>query len=243
MLKFFRRIRRKFIDEGHFKKYLVYAVGEILLVMIGILLALQVNNWSEQRKTRALTKEYLLNIKNDLEADTASINKLLKNGQAWEIQARRYYNYFENGNWTTSEVIASAQKVEDVYFRYFPINTTFNDLLSSGNSKLLPEQIRRKLIDLKTLQDRLVIILDRNITDKKNWLYELNKFWDRDGLESDFFQKTGILQSEEQLLLGLKYYHLVLFEDLDSIQTLKDSGGEIKRLSNEIIRLIDDEFN
>ncbi len=51
MLGFLRRIRRSLIKEGHLRKYLIYAIGEILLVMIGILLALQVNNWNEQIKS------------------------------------------------------------------------------------------------------------------------------------------------------------------------------------------------
>ena len=51
MLNFFRRIRQKLITEGHLPKYLLYAVGEIALVMIGILLALQVNNHNEKLKS------------------------------------------------------------------------------------------------------------------------------------------------------------------------------------------------
>lgn len=49
MLTFLRKIRRSFIESGAARKYLLYAIGEILLVMIGILLALQVNNWNEKR--------------------------------------------------------------------------------------------------------------------------------------------------------------------------------------------------
>lgn len=49
MLKFFRRIRRKLLDEGSLRKYLVYAIGEITLVVIGILIALQINNWNIDR--------------------------------------------------------------------------------------------------------------------------------------------------------------------------------------------------
>ncbi|MEZ5056310.1 MAG: DUF6090 family protein [Saprospiraceae bacterium] len=50
MLKFFRKIRQKLLSENKFSRYLIYAAGEIVLVMIGILLALQVNNWNEKRK-------------------------------------------------------------------------------------------------------------------------------------------------------------------------------------------------
>lgn len=62
MLKFFREIREKLIVEGKLKRYLIYAIGEILLVMIGILLALQVNTWNENRKSKAEADTYLKQI-------------------------------------------------------------------------------------------------------------------------------------------------------------------------------------
>jgi len=53
MLKFFRTIRRRLLDSGRLRRYLVYALGEIILVVIGILIALQINNWNEDRKKPA----------------------------------------------------------------------------------------------------------------------------------------------------------------------------------------------
>ena len=53
MIKFFRRIRQKFIDKGNVKKYLIYAIGEIVLIIIGIFFALQLQNWNEKRKQNA----------------------------------------------------------------------------------------------------------------------------------------------------------------------------------------------
>ncbi|MBL0027002.1 MAG: hypothetical protein IPO98_19350 [Saprospiraceae bacterium] len=47
MMKFFHLIRKKLLDEGNLKRYLMYAIGEILLVVIGILIALQINNWNQ----------------------------------------------------------------------------------------------------------------------------------------------------------------------------------------------------
>lgn len=49
MIKFFRRIRQKLVTENRFSKYLIYAIGEIVLMVIGILIALQINNWNESR--------------------------------------------------------------------------------------------------------------------------------------------------------------------------------------------------
>jgi hypothetical protein len=48
MVKFFRKIRQKLLSENKFSKYFIYAIGEIVLVVIGILIALQINNWNEE---------------------------------------------------------------------------------------------------------------------------------------------------------------------------------------------------
>jgi hypothetical protein len=52
MLTFFRKIRKALLDSGRISRYLLYAFGEILLVVVGILIALQINNWNEWRKER-----------------------------------------------------------------------------------------------------------------------------------------------------------------------------------------------
>ena len=75
MLNFFRMIRKSLIDEGNLKKYLIYAIGEILLVLVGILLALQVDSWNNLRKNRALEISTLLEIKTALIQDTITITK------------------------------------------------------------------------------------------------------------------------------------------------------------------------
>lgn len=67
MIKFFRKIRQKLLSENKFSKYLIYAIGEIVLVVIGILIALQINNLNEAKKTRTKEISYLANLKNDLE--------------------------------------------------------------------------------------------------------------------------------------------------------------------------------
>ena len=66
MIKFFRHIRKRLIGEGRLSKYLLYAIGEIALVMIGILLALQVNNWNEHKKERIAEEKILSDLKEEL---------------------------------------------------------------------------------------------------------------------------------------------------------------------------------
>jgi hypothetical protein len=59
MIAFFRRIRKGLLSSGQARKYLLYAIGEIALVVIGILIALQVNNSNEERKTLVVQEAYL----------------------------------------------------------------------------------------------------------------------------------------------------------------------------------------
>jgi hypothetical protein len=69
MLKFFKRIRKRQIHQGRLKNYLLYAVGEIILVVIGILLALQINNWNTERVEQDQMQEFASAMIQDLRAD------------------------------------------------------------------------------------------------------------------------------------------------------------------------------
>jgi hypothetical protein len=74
MIKFFRRIRQKLFTENKFGKYVLYAIGEIALVVIGILIALSVNNKNEVRKLQKLEIKSLEELKRALELDLIDIN-------------------------------------------------------------------------------------------------------------------------------------------------------------------------
>ena len=67
MLRFFRRLRQNFLVENKTTKYLLYALGEIILIVIGILVALQINNWNEANKERRLEAQLIHLLISDLE--------------------------------------------------------------------------------------------------------------------------------------------------------------------------------
>ena len=77
MFKFFRKIRQDLLNKGKTAKYLKYAIGEIILVVIGILIALQINNWNENRKDRIKENQILVDLKKSLGADIE--NQLIPN--------------------------------------------------------------------------------------------------------------------------------------------------------------------
>ena len=79
MLTFFRRVRKGLLDGGSTRKYLVYAIGEIALVVIGILIALQINNLNEEQKRKATIAVYLSNLKKEIANDLGRIQYLKDN--------------------------------------------------------------------------------------------------------------------------------------------------------------------
>ncbi|ADR22437.1 hypothetical protein MATR_37170 [Marivirga tractuosa] len=97
MIKFFQRIRRKLLTENKFSQYLAYALGEILLVVIGILIALAINNWNNFRHDRNLEEKYLKEIASNLKQDLEDIDFNLKFNQD-KYQSNQIVLEFINNN-------------------------------------------------------------------------------------------------------------------------------------------------
>jgi hypothetical protein len=74
MIKIFRKIRQDLLSEGKTSKYLKYAVGEIILVVIGILIALQINNWNQNNSNKKLERQYYSSMKSQLNEDLYKLN-------------------------------------------------------------------------------------------------------------------------------------------------------------------------
>ena len=97
MIKFFRKIRQQILVEGKTTKYFKYAIGEIVLVMIGILLALQVNNWNIERNNAKQEKALLVQLENEYEENLKEVDEkiLMRNGIQLSIKV--LFDYMDNG--------------------------------------------------------------------------------------------------------------------------------------------------
>lgn len=76
MFKIFRKIRKRLLAKNEISKYLAYAIGEIILVVIGILIALQINNWNQAKKDQRALNEYLIKIKSHTYEDLAQLEEI-----------------------------------------------------------------------------------------------------------------------------------------------------------------------
>ena len=97
MIKFFRQIRQNLLLEGKTGKYLKYAIGEIVLVVIGILIALQINNWNENRLKNKTVKTYLNSLIQDLN-DEQDILDWAKDSHSLKYYSMQYLLKMEGSN-------------------------------------------------------------------------------------------------------------------------------------------------
>ncbi|WP_445383063.1 DUF6090 family protein [Robiginitalea sp. IMCC43444] len=176
MIKFFRRIRQRLLSENKFRNYFLYAVGEIVLVVIGILIALKINNWNEEQKTESKVQDYYALLLEDLNSDTSfartTIEEYSKDIKAYEAYTDSYHK--------------EKLSPEQVYRELFKLNmiskpltfntSTIESLQNSGEIGLIPSNIRNRLIDLRRLQ---------NLT--------IQRFEDTDDGKSEITQNISLL--------------------------------------------------
>ena len=81
MIKFFRKIRQQLLSENKFSKYLIYAIGEIILVVIGILIALQINNWNENRQQALKTEKLIERLLSETEININNVKSEIENSE------------------------------------------------------------------------------------------------------------------------------------------------------------------
>lgn len=140
MLKFFRKIRQNLIFKGNTVNYLKYAIGEIILVVIGILIALQINNWNESRKLVIEEKQYYKNIKRQLNEDADFINN--------NIEFNQYY--YDQYDYATQQLLNNDRSHLDSlaiialnlleYSDFHQESNIYAALVNSGEIKLINNQ-------------------------------------------------------------------------------------------------------
>ncbi|WP_411895924.1 DUF6090 family protein [Winogradskyella sp. A2] len=140
------------IKENRITKYFLYAIGEILLVVIGILIALQINNNNELRKTRAQELHYLKNIKTDLKLNIAHLDNYISTRQTAINSANEVIAHYEGKPIT--DLKAFSRHTVNIYTwrKFFQINNTFQELINSGNLALISnDSIKGTLLNMESL--------------------------------------------------------------------------------------------
>jgi hypothetical protein len=146
MIPIFRKIRKKMADDNKPIKYMRYAIGEILLVVIGILIALQVNTWNEARKERIFELKMLGEIEKSIEQDIEYFNMLVDRLMRVDTSSTALIDFIENGTYSEEEFERHAINIGVGYvFEYH--YGAYDALKASGVDKILNDSLRSSLID------------------------------------------------------------------------------------------------
>ncbi|MCC1483905.1 DUF6090 family protein [Winogradskyella immobilis] len=148
MIKFFRHIRKSLLTQGKTGKYFKYAIGEIILVVIGILIALQINNWNENRKLNEQRKELISNLITDFTDTNETLVSAIEKRENELNTMNTFYKIIENETQTIS--VDSLRKIATVFFmedNFKPTISSYNEAVSNGDFRLLKSRSLTQYID------------------------------------------------------------------------------------------------
>ncbi|SIO01600.1 DUF6090 family protein [Algoriphagus halophilus] len=158
MISFFRKIRQKLLSQNRVTRYLVYALGEILLVVIGILIALQINNWNESRKDGAYELEMLSEINRELLSEIEDKQSALNIFIMAERSLNELLNMRIDNEYPRDSLEQHLNNLGTVGL-FFPYSDgAYEALKSGGVDKIQNEKLRNDLIRLYSYNFKLMSI-------------------------------------------------------------------------------------
>lgn len=145
MIKFFRKICRNLLSEGKTGKYLKYAIGEIVLVVIGILIALSLNEQKQKSDNSELLKLYTIQLVSDVENNITALINANKHTTRYINHIDSLETVLKNKDYDNPLLLAKSQYLFTTH-RFSPIAVTYENLKFSGDLKLFDDLEIRKSI-------------------------------------------------------------------------------------------------
>ncbi len=246
MIKFFRKIRQKLLSENKAVEYLKYALGEIILVVIGILIALQINTWNNKRIANIEMKSYLQSIKEDLITDTTEFNIYINFYKRILANKKKLLSLTQFDN-------ISNDSLADLITPHGATNTltttTFNKITNLGITDISNnDSLSRKIYDYYTIQLEIFNTFinwdnDHTTIESNYW------FYGQDMYEFKFSNEFPQVQDENtnrQNLIGLitepkgRNY---LIHDYERKKIVLLRYQNMKGIADELIMGIEKELN
>ena len=241
MIKFFRRIRQKLLSQNKFSRYILYAAGEILLVMVGILLALQVNNWSEKKKLKKTEIIYLKGLKQNFLDSSKELDRVIDESIITEqsldelVELIKKYGNNLNHNGIDSLLLSGMS-----YTIFQTRQGVINELISSGQLSTISNEYLRSQI----------ASWDGNLINLRE-VEEMSKsgFYNYSDRLSAYFDFSGLTPEDEMFSAELKRS---FFDDLKTRNTIAGNRESSRRLRiayiqkkqhvDTLIKVIDNEL-
>ncbi len=238
MIKFFRHIRQSMLAQGRITRYLTYAVGEIVLVVIGILIALQINIWNENRKLERLEVVLLQEMQDNLRADILDAKGNVKNHEKVITSANVILFCFENDHPPNDSLNKYYGKVSLVP-KFLNIETAYRSFEKEGLRSIRNDSLRNAIIDY--YEQTSQFMADWNLAD---WDMQFQDYRD---VSRKFFKKFQVLgeqvPADYSILSSSQEYRNFLNNKIGwAAQAIKLYEGQA-RSAQALIEQIEEELN
>jgi len=182
------------IGSGKAKHYLLYATGEIILVVIGILVALQINTWNEDNKDRVLEQISYCKFLEDLNQDESQLQQLFKDNTERMKSSLKAIKLLEQPNPPREKVVnVMRESVVKIRFKFRPSQSAFEDLKSSGKLNILTDQkLKKKLMDYYVVMEGYSDISDLIGEASLGIHFNPNKDFMEIGFQDSYFAKSEL---------------------------------------------------
>ncbi len=252
MIPFFRKTRKQFADDNKPIKYMRYAIGEIVLVVIGILIAVQINNWNERRKGVIEETIILKNLIEDLKADIKGYNESIGWLKSRQTHVDSVLMFLNNPNLAVNDAELTYWLITSGYILdYTPVFPTYTEIIGAGKLSLIEsERIKKDLANYKSNFDndvRVFTSYDAGIKRIEFKALSLTSGSPQAQFFGDDYQsinknitidRTKLVRDEELVaLLKHNAYHTQVEMNMKLLEYIPRASSLIEIIENELIRL------
>ena len=242
MIKFFRKIRQNLLSKNKFTKYLIYAIGEIILVVIGILIALSINSWNQGRIDKKSESKYLKDIKKEIKNNNSILDFYIKNRLPYKIEGLLSAKKYSEENIEIKDTIAFLNTVTKGGMITNGLGilsrNSYNELLSTGNFQLISKD------SIKIKVKSYYWGLDADDSNVKTYKSDITKF--TTGLRpynSSNPEYISKYDSDEMMVAFRSVeFRKIIDRELSYAYSLENKINGLVEEGLEIIKLIDTEL-
>ncbi|MBR9921739.1 MAG: hypothetical protein GYB31_12945 [Bacteroidetes bacterium] len=253
MLKIFRKVRQKFIAERKFSNYLLYALGEIILVVAGILIALAINNANENRVLRQKEQVYLAGLQNEFETSRQKLAELIRvNRESYEAASSIVESIDSKTTPDEADFSSLLYKTLAYDISFNPNNSLLLEMISSGSLKDINNtRLRAGLTnwvstinDIAKQEGELGQQREKLIEIISSENYSIRTIFDQSGLSENqmYLARKEDPVSNLELLDNQAFENEILLFILTSISTEKAHYNPLMKDMDQILQMISSEI-
>ena len=193
-----KHIRKELLDTRQVRKYSIFFIGEIIFIIMGIFLALQLDNWNEIRKDKNDALAFLERIEEDLSSDTIQLNRLIDVATEKEIAVKKYFENASKKTYSVNSLLKKIGGIRKKYQKFNPTNDTYEELITSEKVEYISYNTRSAL---RKLQQRFEYLdrADEGMISEVMYLeVECHKYFDYSYYTRDFAEERNLISKKRK---------------------------------------------